>query len=87
MAVFIHNNMIGEISQITIDSVATPEDSTALFQFNSSSDELFLPIVQANNISVESTNIGNLTTIGENSVGNVSTSSSGGGSGGGYGGY
>ena len=86
MAAFIHNNMIGEISQITIDSVATPEDSTALFQINSSSDELFLPIVQANNISVESTNIGNLTTIGETAVGNVSTSSSG-SSGGGNGGY
>ena len=42
--------------------------------------------MQANNISVESTNIGNLTTIGENAVGNVSTSSSG-SCGGGNGGY
>lgn len=68
MAAFIHNNMIGEISQITIDSVATPDNSTALFQINSSSDELFLPVVQANNISVSSTSIGNLTTIGENTI-------------------
>ncbi len=68
MAAFIHNNMIGEISQITIDSVATPDNSTALFQINSSSDELFLPVVQANNISVSSTSLGNLTTIGENTI-------------------
>ena len=60
--------MIGEISQITIDSVATPDNSTALFQINSSSDELFLPVVQANNISVSSTSLGNLTTIGENTI-------------------
>ena len=68
MAAFIHNNMIGEISQITIDSVATPDNSTALFQINSSSDELFIPVVQANNIIVSSTSIGNLTTIGENTI-------------------
>ena len=49
MAAFIHNNMIGEISQITISSVANPNDSGALFQINSTSDELFLPVVESNN--------------------------------------
>lgn len=85
MAAFIHNNMIGEISQITIESVANPNNSIALFEISSSSDELFLPVVKSNNISVTGTSIANLTTIGENITGNTSsTSSSGSSSGGGY---
>ena len=91
LAAFIHNNMIGEISQITISSVANPNDSGALFQINSTSDELFLPVVESNNIAVIGSSIGNLTTIGENTIGNISTSSGGSGSssggGGGSGGY
>jgi len=83
--------MIGEISQITISSVANPNDSGALFQINSTSDELFLPVVESNNIAVIGSSIGNLTTIGENTIGNISTSSGGSGSssggGGGSGGY
>ncbi len=86
MAAFIHNNMIGEISQITISSVANTSDSTSLFQIGSDSDELFLPIVKSNNISVTGTTIGNLTTIGENTGGNTTTitSVSSSGSSGGY---
>ena len=92
MAAFIHNNMIGEISQITISSVANASDSTSLFQIGSNSDELFLPIVKSNNISVTGTTIGNLTTIGENTGGNISattsvSTSSGSGGGGGGSGY
>ena len=67
--------MIGEISQITISSVADSTDETALFEITSSSDELFLPVVKSNNINVTSSISSNLTTIGENTgITNVSTS-------------
>jgi hypothetical protein len=79
MAAYIHNNMIGEISQITISSVANSTDETALFEIASSSDELFLPVVKSNNINVISSVSSNLTTIGENTgITNVSTNTSGG---------
>ena len=78
MAAYIHNNMIGEISQITISSVPDSTDETALFEITSSSDELFLPVVKSNNINVTSSISSNLTTIGENTgITNVSTSSGG----------
>ena len=66
MAAFIHNNMIGEISQITISPVSTSEDSTALFEITSDSDELFLPILTSSNIVVTKTIAGNSTTISQN---------------------
>jgi hypothetical protein len=89
MAAFIHNNMIGEISQITIESVADPSNAIKLFEISSASDELFLPVVKSSNISVTRSQIGNLTTIGENSTGNTSSGATSGSSssssgGGGY---
>ena len=74
MAAFIHNNMIGEISQVTISSVSNPTDGTSLFEISSNSDELFLPLVKQNNITVQSSSNANLTTIGENTSGNISAS-------------
>ena len=61
--------MIGEISQITIGSVADDSDSTSLFQISCSSDELFLPVVKTNNVVVTNTTSANLTTISENTSG------------------
>ena len=78
MAAYIHNNMIGEISQITIESVSNPSDSIALFEISSNSDELFLPVIKSSNITVEGTSIANQTTIGENTTGNTSTASNSG---------
>ncbi len=66
MAAFIHNNMIGEISQITISPIGTVGDSTALFEITSDSDELFLPILTSSNIVVTRTVAGNSTTISQN---------------------
>ena len=87
MAAYIHNNMIGEISQITINPTGSITDSTALFEITSDSDELFLPILTSSNIIVTRTLAGNSTTISQNTGTNVSvattTSSSGGGGGGG----
>ena len=66
MSAFIHNNMIGEISQITISPVSGQTNSTELFEITSDSDELFLPILSSNNIIVTKTAIGNSTTISQN---------------------
>ena len=88
MAAYIHNNLIGEISQVTIQPVGNTESNTDLFQISSTSDELFLPIVKASNIIVTQVTSRNSTTIGENTSGTIAstgTSTSGGsGSGGGY---
>ena len=77
MAAYIHNNMIGEISQITISPVGSTTDSQELFEINSSGDELFLPVVQASNISVTNSIVSNSTSIAE-STGVSITGSSGG---------
>ena len=69
MAAFIHNNMIGEISQITISSVADDSDGTRLFEIGCNSDELFLPVVKTSNVVVQNTSSANLTTISENTSG------------------
>ena len=69
MAAFIHNNMIGQISQITISSVADDSDGTRLFEIGCNSDELFLPVVKTSNVVVQNTSSANLTTISENTSG------------------
>lgn len=84
MAAYIHNNMIGEISQITINPIGSTNDTTALFEITSDSDELFLPILSSSNIIVTKTSAGNSTTISQNTGINVSSNSGGSGSGGGY---
>ena len=90
MAAFIHNNMIGQISQVSIQPVSSDIENTDLFEITSDSDELFLPVVQSNNVVITNTSTSNATTITENtSVGTVSiaSSSGSGGSGGGGSGY
>ena len=87
LAAYIHNNMIGEISQITIQPVGNTENTTDLFEISSNADELFLPIVKTSNITVTQTVQRNSTTIGETSSGTIAStgsSTSGGSGGGGY---
>ena len=82
MAAYIHNNLIGQISQITIQPVGNDNNNTELFEINAAGDELFLPVVKSNNIVVSSTVAVNSTTIAESSTTSVSgvTSSSSGSS-------
>ena len=89
MSAFIHNNMIGEISQITISPPGGQTNSTELFEITSDSDELFLPVLSSNNVIVTTTSSGNSTTISQNTGINISVSggTGGGGSGGSGGGY
>lgn len=65
MAAYIHNNMIGQISQINIQN--TDGSNSSLFEINSESDELFLPVLTTSNILVERTTNVNQTTIAANS--------------------
>ncbi len=82
MAAFIHNNMIGQISQVSIQPVSSDIENTDLFEITSDSDELFLPVVQSNNVVITNTSTSNATTITENtSVSTVSIASSSGGGG------
>ena len=78
--------MIGQISQVSIQPVSSDIENTDLFEITSDSDELFLPVVQSNNVVITNTSTSNATTITENtSVSTVSiASSSGSGNGGGY---
>jgi len=50
MAAYIHNNLVGQISSITIQPVSTNLETTDLFEITSDSDELFLPILTTSNI-------------------------------------
>lgn len=66
MAAFIHNNMIGQISQINIKN--TDGSDSNLYEIRAESDELFLPVVKTSNITIENS-LGNInqTTIAANS--------------------
>ena len=66
MAAYIHNNMIGQISSITIQPVANDMNTTELFEISSDSDELFLPILTTSNIDIVNTATSNPTTIASN---------------------
>ena len=76
MAAYIHNNLVGEISQITIQPVGSDTEARDLFEITSFGDELFLPVVKSNNIVVANSVTGNSTTIAES----ASVSVTGGGS-------
>jgi len=67
MAAYIHNNMIGQISQITIQPVSQDLETTDLFEIIADSDELFLPVLDSSNITVTSNIILNTTSIAANS--------------------
>ena len=66
MAAYIHNNMIGQISQITIQPISEDLQSTDLFEISSDSDELFLPVVQSSNVIISNTTLANPTSLAAN---------------------
>lgn len=67
LAAFIHNQMVGQVAQITIESVDNQASPNALFEIFSDSDELFLPVVTTSDITVNKTIVYNPTTIATNS--------------------
>jgi hypothetical protein len=66
MAAYIHNNMIGQISQITIQPISEDLQSTDLFEISSDSDELFLPVVKSSNVIISNTTLANPTSLAAN---------------------
>jgi len=66
LAAFIHNNMIGQISQVTISPVSAQAETTELFEIISDSDELFLPVLTTGNITISNSVSNNATTIAAN---------------------
>ncbi len=67
LAAFIHNQMVGQVAQITIESVDNQASPNALFEIFSDSDELFLPVISTSDINVNNTIVYNPTTIATNS--------------------
>ena len=66
LAAYVHNNMIGQISQITISSVSNPEDLNSLYEIHADSDELFVPVLSIGNFVITNTVITNATSIAAN---------------------
>ena len=66
LAAYVHNNMIGQISQITISSVSNPEDLNSLYEIHADSDELFVPVLSIGNFVITNTLITNATSIAAN---------------------
>jgi hypothetical protein len=71
LAAFIHNNTVGQVAQINIESVDNQAKPNALFEIISDSDELFLPVITTSNITVSKSTVYNPTSIAANSGVNI----------------
>ena len=71
LAAYIHNNMIGQIAQITISPVNDITNSSSLFEINADSDEMFMPVVTTSNIVVTENVVLNPTTVAANTGVNI----------------
>jgi len=71
LAAFIHNNTVGQIAQINIQSVDNQANANALFEIISDSDELFLPVISTSDIVVSKSTVYNPTSIAANSGVNI----------------
>ena len=71
LAAFIHNNTVGQVAQINIESVDNQAKPNALFEIISDSDELFLPVITTSNINVSKSIVYNPTSIAANSGVNI----------------
>ncbi len=71
LAAFIHNNTVGQVAQINIESVDNQAKPNALFEIISDSDELFLPVITTSNVNVSKSIVYNPTSIAANSGVNI----------------
>ena len=71
LAAFIHNNTVGQIAQINIESVDNQANPNALFEIISDSDELFLPVISTSDIIVNKSTVYTPTSIAANSGVNI----------------
>ena len=65
LAAYIHNNTIGQVSQVTIESIS--DFNADLFEIRSDSDELFIPVLSPSNITITNAFTANPTSIAANS--------------------
>jgi len=65
LAAYIHNNTIGQVSQVTIESVS--DFNADLFEIRSDSDELFIPVLSTSNVTITNAFTANPTSIAANS--------------------
>lgn len=71
LAAYVHNNLVGQIAQLTIVPVDNQASIDALYEIYSDSDELFLPVVTTSNITVNRSVAYNPTSIAANSGVNI----------------
>jgi hypothetical protein len=71
LAAYVHNNLVGQIAQLTIVPVDNQASIDALYEIYSDSDELFLPVVTTSNITVNKSVAYNPTSIAANSGVNI----------------
>lgn len=64
LAAFIHNNTVGQVSQVTIESIG--DFNANLFEIRADSDELFLPILNTSNITITNAFAANPTSVAAN---------------------
>ena len=65
LAAYIHNSMVGQVSQVTIVPVSDFEAN--LFEIRCDSDELFVPILNTSNITITNAFVTNPTSVAANS--------------------
>jgi hypothetical protein len=66
MASYIHNNMVGQIAQISIEPVNTTTSVNSLLEIRLNSDEMFMPVLKTNNIVVRNNIVYNPTVLASN---------------------
>jgi len=71
LAAYVHNNMVGQVAQISISPVDDQASSDALYEIISDSDELFLPVLTTSDITVNRSVAFNPTSIAANSGVNI----------------
>lgn len=65
LAAYIHNNMVGQVSQVTIEPVS--DFNASLFEIRCDSDELFVPILNTTNVTITNAFVANPTSVAANS--------------------
>lgn len=66
MAAYIHTQMVGQISQITISPINDNTATTSLFEIAADSDEMFMPVLNTASITVVNSITANPTTLSAN---------------------
>jgi hypothetical protein len=70
LASYIHNNMVGQVAQITIEPINNSSVNN-LLEIRLNSDEMFMPVVKTNNIVVKNNLIYNPTVLASNNGANI----------------